>query len=914
MKNSIALVIACTLLLSFTHRSTPSIMRLRCEYADQPQGIDITTPRLSWELQSSARGVRQTAYQIMVASSLQALNREHPDLWDSKQVNTAQSLNIPYAGKPLTTGMHCFWKVKVWTQDGKSSGWSSPASWTMGLLQPSDWKAMWIGLDSTFAWERPKDTATRLSARYLRKDFAVNKKVKQATAYISGLGLYELYINGQKTGHQVMAPGPTEYNKRVFYNTFDITPQLQSGQNTIGVILGNGRFFTMRSDNITNYGFPKLLCQLNITYEDGSTTQVVSDESWKVTAAGPIVANNEYDGETYDATKELTGWNQPGYDASAWLPAQGVQKPCDKVVAQLNNNITIMDTVKAVRRIALKPGVFIFDMGQNMVGWIHLRVKGNRGNQVQLRFAERLQKDSTLYTDNLRSAKVTDTYTLKGGGTEIWEPRFSYHGFRYVEVSGYPGTPTLDDLEGRVIYDEMNNTGYLETGNATLNQVYKNAWWGIRGNYRGMPTDCPQRDERMGWTGDRVTGSRGESFLFDNHLLYAKWLQDLEDTQTPEGSLPDVAPSYWKIYSDNMTWPGAFIIIANMLYEQYGDDAPIRQHYPAMKKWMTYMQQHYMKDYILTKDTYGDWCVPPESPEMILSKDPARITPGEFLGTSFYYHLLQHMQRFARLSGQDADVAAYAALAAKVKDAFHHKFYHAAQGFYANNTPTANIFSLAYGLAPDSVQARVFNNVATKTMTDYKGHISTGLVGAEWLMRTLTQYGRGDIAYQLATNTTYPSWGYMAQNGATTIWELWNGDTANPGMNSGNHVMLLGDLLIWCYQDLGAIAPDTSAAGYKKIILKPLLVKDLTHVTARYHSSYGWVKSAWEIKDQHLHWNITVPANTTATVYVPTTYGTQVTENNKAIATGNANVQFLRQENGFAVYAVNSGDYSFATQ
>ncbi|HEY0272685.1 MAG TPA: family 78 glycoside hydrolase catalytic domain, partial [Chitinophaga sp.] len=478
MKKIFFFAITCTLLFACTRRQHVTPLRLRCEYAVEPQGIDITRPRLGWELQSTDRGVFQASYQIMVASSEQALRDDQPDLWDSQQVTSDQSLNIPYAGKPLASGMHCYWKVRVWTRDGHASGWSQPASWSMGLLQAGDWKAKWIGLDSAFAWDRPKDTATRLSARYLRKDFTLARKIKNATAYISGLGLYELYLNGQKIGQQVMAPGPTEYNKRVFYNSFDVTQQVQQGQNAIGVILGNGRFYHMRIGNITNYGFPKLLCQLNITYDDGSTAQIISDESWKVTAAGPIVANNEYDGEEYDATKELTGWDQPGYNAGAWLDAQLVQPPCNKVQAQLNKNMKIMDTVKAVHRTEIKPGVFIFDMGQNFVGWVHLRVKGKRGDQVKLRFAERLQKDSSLYTDNLRSARVTDLYTLKGDRTENWEPRFTYHGFRFVEVSGYPGTPALDAIEGRVIYDEMDNTGHFETSNATLNQVYKNAWWG----------------------------------------------------------------------------------------------------------------------------------------------------------------------------------------------------------------------------------------------------------------------------------------------------------------------------------------------------------------------------------------------------------------------------------------------------
>ncbi|WP_223151555.1 glycoside hydrolase family 78 protein [Chitinophaga varians] len=890
-----------------------TLARLRCEYRENPLGIDATTPRLSWEITSGKRNLMQQAYQIMVASSLADLKAGKADRWNSGKISSDQSLGVTYAGKPLGTGDACFWKVKVWTSDGKESAWSEPASWSMGLLRASDWQAVWIGMDSAFAGDRPTDTFTRLSARYLRKDFRLPKKVKKATAYISGVGLYELYVNGSKTGKDVLAPGPTEYNKRTFYNTYDITTQLQQGNNTIGAILGNGRYFSMRGNGsglppITNFGYPKMICQVEVLYEDGSGEKIITDNSWKVTAAGPLGANNEYDGEEYDATKEMPGWSKPGFNAASWLPVQLVSKPGELLVAQMNNNIRVMDTVKARQVKEIKPGVFIYDMGQNFVGWVRLKVKGPKGAGVKLRFAERLKEDGSLYMANLRSARVTDKYTLNGKGTEEWEPRFTYHGFRYVEVTGYPGKPDLSAIEGRVVYDDMATTGHFETSNEVINQIYKNAYWGIRGNYRGMPTDCPQRDERMGWLGDRAVGARGEAFIFGNHLLYAKWLQDIEDAQTPEGSVPNVAPSYWRMYSDNMTWPAAYLIIANLMYEQYGDDQPIRRHYASMKKWMAYMKDKYMKDGILTKDTYGDWCMPPESPELIHSKDPARKTAGDFLGTAFYYHLLTLLERFATITGNTADIATFKSLGEEVKAAFNKKFLNQEGGYYANNTPTANIFSLAYQLAPEDRQKQVFQHIADKTLHDYKGHISTGLVGAEWLMRTLTDYGRGDIAYKLATNTTYPSWGYMAKEGATTIWELWNGNTADPAMNSGNHVMLLGDLVVWYYQNLGAIQPDPAAPGFKKIIMKPLVVGDLKKVDASYHSGYGLIRSHWEQNGPSFKWRISVPVNTTATVYVPAKDAKEVKEGGKPMA-DNKDVKFLRMEEGYAVYEIPSGNY-----
>lgn len=900
-------LILCSLLLSAcTVSKKNALTNLRCEFRTDPQGLDISTQRLSWEIESSGKGVVQQAYQIIAAGSAEELDKEKGNLlWNPGKISSDKSINVPYGGVPGGSGSTIYWKVKVWTSDGKESDWSKPAKWSMGLIKPGDWKAKWIGLDSAFAWDKgkPTDTFTRLSARYLRKDFSIDKKIKKATAYISGVGLYELYLNGEKIGTQVLAPGPTEYNKRVFYNTFDVTAQLKEGANTIGVILGNGRYFTMRGNgSVTHYGYPKMISQINILYEDGSSAEVVSDNSWKITTDGPILSNSEYDGEEYNATKELTGWNKTGYDAAKWLPVQMVEQTA-LLVAQPNNNIKVMDTVHAKLVTEIKPGVFIYDMGQNMVGWVRLKVKGNKGTTVTMRFAERLKEDSTLYMANLRSAKVTDKYTLKGEGEETWEPRFTYHGFRYVEVTGYPGKPDLHALEGQVVYDEMETSGEFASSNEVINRVYKNAYWGIRGNYRGMPTDCPQRDERMGWLGDRAAGSAGESFVFNNHGLYSKWLQDIEDAQNAEGSVPDVAPTYWKIYSDNMTWPAAYLTGANLMYEQYGDDLPIRQHYASMKKWMNYMKGKYMKDYIMTKDTYGDWCVPPESPELIHSQDPARKTSADFLGTSFYYYMLTLMERFAMINGVDADVAAFKAEGEKIKEAFNKKFLNDS-GYYANNTPTANIFSLAFNLAPAGVRDSVFKHIVDKTLTTYNGHISTGLVGAEWLMRTLSDHGRGDIAYEMATNTSYPSWGYMAENGATTIWELWNGNTADPAMNSGNHVMLLGDLVIWYYQYLGGIRQEGPA--YKKIIMKPLVIKDLKNVKAAYHSPYGWIRSSWTNDGKNFKWDLTIPVNTTAEVYIPAVSDKQV-----QIGEG---AKLLRTEGAYVVYAVGSGEYSFSAQ
>ncbi|MDR1743412.1 MAG: glycoside hydrolase family 78 protein [Dysgonamonadaceae bacterium] len=863
---------------------------------------------------SDERDVKQLSYRILVASSLDLLNADTGDLWDSGIVESDASQNIVYAGQALKSRTNCYWKVKVTTNKDEQE-WSETASWSIGLLNDADWKAQWAGLDKA----SPDDVLkgkTRLAARYLRKEFETeNKTVKSATLYISGLGLYEAYINGSRIGDQVFSPTPTDYDKSVKYNTFDVTKLIAGGKNAIGVTLGNGRYFGMRFDDnqeLTGrqyFGFPKLLAQLEITYSDGSLQTVASDDSWKITTNGPIRANNEYDGEEYDATKELAGWNKVDYDDSAWQAAELVAAPAGKLEGQLNPNIKIMETIQPISISQLNSDTYILDMGQNMVGWLQMTVSGEKGKQVKLRFSEVLQPDGSLYLANIRGAQVTDSYTLKGEKSETWEPSFTYHGFRFVEITGFPGVPTVAHFAGKVIYDEMENTGRFESSDTTVNQIYKNAYWGIRGNYRGMPTDCPQRDERMGWLGDRAVGSQGESFVFDNHLLYAKWLDDIEESQREDGSIPDVAPNYWPIYSDNMTWPGAYVIIANMLYEQFGDKEPIVKHYDSMKRWMSYIRSKYVKDNIMAKDTYGDWCMPPESPELIHSEDPARKTDAAVLGTTFYFRMLTLLEKYAKMLGKSDDVQLFADEATAVKASFNAKYLNTETMQYSNNTVTANLLALCYGMTPEEYQKGVFDNIVAKTLDDFKGHVSTGLVGAQWLMRGLTDYGRPDIALKIVTNRDYPSWGYMVENDATTIWELWNGNTADPGMNSHNHVMLLGDLVVWFYEYLGGIK--AAEPGFKKIEMKPCTPEGLNFVNASLNSVYGKIESAWKKEAETFIWKITVPANTTAVVYIPATAENEVSESGKQASTVE-DVKFVELRDGYAVYEIGSGKYNFS--
>ncbi|WP_298647778.1 alpha-L-rhamnosidase [uncultured Proteiniphilum sp.] len=841
----------------------------KVEMQENPQGLGTSTPRFSWQINSGKPDLRQEAYRIQVARSEKDLKKGENLLWDSGIVTGGESVLIPYEGEALASKGIYYWRVKVTTNQG-DTGWSTANHWSMTFLEASDWQAKWIGED-TFSNPGETDKGnTRLAARYLRKPFDSKHKVERAVLYISGLGVYEAYINGERVSDDVLSPTVSWYPEKVYYNVYDVTSLIRKDNNVLGVKLGNGRFFGMRESWSQVFGSPRLLAQLEIEYSDGSTDIIVSDESWKVISKGPIIANNEFDGEEYDARLELPGWDKNHYDDAAWKQADIMTAPEGILTVQPNPNIRVQDELTPLAITKLPDGKFILDMGQNMVGWIKInRLKGKKDQPVTLRFAEILNPDGTLYLANLRSAKVTDIYTPSKDGDFSWEPSFVFHGFRFVEISGLDYQPAPTDFTGRVIYDQMEMTGKFETSDETINQIFKNAYWGIRGNYRGMPTDCPQRDERQGWLGDRATGCFGEAFVFNNALLYGKWLQDIEDSQNPEGSISVVSPRYWTIYNDDVTWPAAYFYGAKMLWQQYGDMEPIKRHYSSMKRYLERIQQVSMQDYILTKDTYGDWCMPPESQELIHSQDPSRKTAGAVLSTTVYYSLLNLMTEFAQLTGNTGDIAGYKELASKIREAYNTRFFNADSALYDNNTVTANILSLRLGMVPEGYEQKVFDNIVKKTEVDFNGHVSTGVLGIQHLMRGLTEQGNVDLAYSIVTNRTYPSWGYMIEKGATTIWELWNGDTADPAMNSANHVMLLGDLLIWFYEDLAGIRNHPESVAYKKLLMEPKFPQGLSHVKATYKSVYGEIKSEWRKENETFSWDITLPGNTSAIVRLP---------------------------------------------
>ncbi len=900
---------------------------LTVEMQDGSQPLATAEPRFSWQYESEESNVIQTEYRIIVASSEENARKGIGDLWDSKTVASNRMLYIPYEGKKLKSRDCCWWRVYTivtYENKGKKMRLESDVRYfEISLLSSDDWHAHWIGRDFD---DDNVDGHTAIAARYLRKEFSLKENISKARLYISGLGAYSATINGGDVApDEWLKPTLSDYTRRIYFNAYDVTDLLfENDTNTVGVILEAGRFTTVRHDtnylewcginHAAHYGLPQLLMQLEVTYADGTTDTIVSGEGWRITNRGPIRKSNEFDGETYDARVDLGDWDVSGFDDSHWEVAvvdydrqnmyrEDIYNPRHRVAReypvvtgsplpddyqrpdpmslltpQPNPNIKAQEYLTPVALFP-KGDKWILDMGQNMVGVLISNLFDMRpGDTIIFRYAEILTEDSALYTDNLRSAECVDRY-IAAGKEGLFHPMFTYHGFRYVEISGLRYEPKAENFTGLVFYDEMPMTGSFECSDEIINAVYRNATWGIRGNYRSMPTDCPQRDERMGWTGDRTTGCYGESFIFDNHRLYAKWLQDLEDCQLENGSISDVAPAYWRNYTDNMTWPGAFITVADMLYTRFGDIQPVQKHYDAMRLWMLHMKKYYLKDGILIRDIYGDWCVPPESPELIHTKDTNRMTWPANLSTPFYVYLAGKMAKFAHLLGRSEDVDLFNNDIAFITKAYNEKYLNAVKSCYANNTVTANILPLAFGMVPKGLEERIFANIIDKTVNEFDGHVSTGVVGIQQLMRTLTEYGCGDLALKLATNDTYPSWGYMVRNGATTIWELWNGDTGDPSMNSGNHVMLLGDLIIWYYEYLGGIR--ALEPGYSTIQLKPYPIEGLNYVNCSYQSVSGLIESKWKrIKSNgknnssdRFEWDILIPANTTAEVWLPTPKG-----------------------------------------
>jgi alpha-L-rhamnosidase len=889
------------------------VTTLRTEYKENPLGIDTAKPRLSWQMRSGDRGVVQSAYQVRVAGSERGLGRASELVWDSGRVSSNESILRPYGGPPLQSGRRYHWQARVWDGGGKASEWSAPAWWEMGLLEPGDWKASWIEPDLA------DDVSTPGPVPMLRREFKLSGPVERARAYVTAHGLYELYLNGQRVGDRLFTPGWTSYNKRLQYQTYDVTPLLKTGPNAVGALLGNGWYRgNLAWEGRRNiYGDRLgLLAQIQVTYKDGRSETIGGDSGWKA-STGPILMSEIYHGETYDARLEKAGWAAVGFDDHAWSGVKVADQRKDDLIAPAGPPVSRIQELRPVKIFTTPGGDTVADMGQNMVGWVRLAVQGPAGTTVTLRHAEVLDKDGNFYTANLRKARATVQYTLKGGARETFEPHFTFFGFRYVAVGGYPGTLTPDSLTGIVVHSAMTPAGALETSKPLVNQLQHNIVWGQKGNFLDVPTDCPQRDERLGWTGDAEVFSPTAAFNMDVAGFFTKWLGDVAADQYEDGSVPHVVPnvlpdSNGRHPAGAAGWADAAVIIPWTLYVSYGDTRILERQYDSMARWVAYEKKRAGDDLIWDGDFhFGDWLAYAAPPGEARAY-PGATTGTDLLATAFFAHSTDILARTARILGKTEDAERYGQQFSRIKEAFVRE-YVTTTGRVGENTQTAYAVALQFDLLPEELRAAAAKRLAQDVRQ--RKHLTTGFLGTPYLCHVLTRYGYLDEAYLLLNREDYPSWLYPVKQGATTIWERWDGQKPDGtfqdvGMNSFNHYAYgaIGD---WMYRVMAGIDTDEAAPGYKHILIQPRPGGGFTDVKASHETPYGKVASAWTRKDGTFELRVEVPANTRATVRLPKAQLASVTEGGQALAGGNG-ITEPKQDGDAVVLEVGSGTYRFA--
>ena len=904
---------------------------LRCEYLVNPLGVDSTQPRLSWTLAAKERGQVQTAYQILVAGSPEALRKDRGDGWDTGKVASDQTVQIVYAGQPLPSGTRVFWKVRVWDKNGQASAWSEPAFWQMGLLSAKDWQARWIGdraeLPPVIPPPTPKDAerSDAQPATMLRQQFAVSARVRRATLHASALGAYELHLNGRRVGDHILAPEWTDYHTRVQYQTYDVTALLRPGDNVIGALLGDGWYAGRlgMSDGLFKklrgvYGRkPYLLAQLEIELVNGQRLTVASDGSWVATKEGPVRSSDTLDGEVYDARREMPGWDVPGFDAKAWQPVAVLAEFNAKLVAQPNEPIRVVEELKPVALREPKPGVFVFDLGQNMVGWCRLKLSGPPGTMVTLRHAEMTNADGTIYTANLRGAPEVDRCTLRGGSAEIFEPHFTYHGFRFVEVTGLAQKPELSALTGRVFCSSSPEVGQFTCSNPMLNRLWQNIRWTQRANLMSVPTDCPQRDERLGWMGDIQAFAQMACYGMDMAAFFKKWIPDVRDAQADDGRYADFSPHPFdrnRHFTGVPAWGDAGVIVPWRAWLNYADQRLLEEHLDSMKRWIEYV--HGQNPELIWRkgrgNDYNDWL---NADTLKLAGWPAKggEVPKDVFATMYFAHSAELVSKMAKAIGRGGDARRYGQLFEDIKAAFNQAFV-SADGRLPGDTQAGYALALHFNLLPDDSRPKAVAYLR-EGIRKYNGHLSTGFLSTRCLMLELTRNGYNDEAWQLITNRTFPSWGFMIANGATTMWERWDGYVPgrgfqDPGMNSFNH-WAFGSVGEWMFQSIVGIQPDERSPAWKHFVIRPRPGGGVTWAEGRYDSIRGLIASDWKIEKGGLALAVTIPANTTATRYVPATARDVVTESGQPVSSS-PGVKFLRMEDGNAVFEVGSGRYRFA--
>jgi alpha-L-rhamnosidase len=890
------------LLLFFLGFNSPVILAqslavesLRCEYLENPLGIDATEPRLAWKLQSYIPATEQTAYRILVASSPETLANNEGDLWDSGRVPSEESRHVTYKGASLSSRQQCYWKVKVWDNHGTESAWSTPAHWELALLDSSDWQAKWI--------KHPAFTDTLRESKpapYFRKTFSLNQLPTQAKAYVTGLGYFELYINGQKVGDHLLDPVKTRYDRSVRYLTHDITDLLQPGGNTVGIVLGTG-WYNHFANAVWGFNqapwrsYPEAICQLEITDDSGSIQRVISDESWKTTNEGPIRFDGIRNGETYDARLEMPGWSEPWFDDSDWKNVVTSSGPEGQLRAQMIPPIKAQQEIRPVSMKEVEPGVWVFDLGQNIAGYSRLKVAGPRGSEVSMKMGEKRFPEGTVVQKQilrfLKSGDAqTDRYILKGEGVEIWEPNFVYHGFQYVEVRGLSAPPTNETVTGVVLHTDFDKTGSFACSDPALNQLQQNMQWSFIGNYHGLPTDCPHR-EKIGWTGDAHLVSETGLFTYDMVRSYLKWLDDFVDEQQDNGDLPGIIPSSGWGYEHGKDpelrplgygpqWEGALVLITWDLYRFTGDPAILERYYSAIKKYLDHL--------IRNADNYTlNFGIDDHKP--VETK-----TEGDILASGYLVDLTSLFSQIADILDYQEDSKYYQEYSEKAKIAFNDRYFDPSTGSYGNGGQTSLALALYHDIVPEGKEELVLNNLlADIKQRNY--HFDVGVVGLKYLFNVLREYGHSETLYRMVTQTDIPGFSYWLTQGANTLWQDWDGSM------SLNHIMF-GTVNEWFYEAFAGIQLDDEQPGFEHFIIRPDMLPQLDWAAGSVESPFGTITSSWEKVGGKVTLRVTVPPGPKATVYVPYQEGQTIRLNGEISEPGS-------NEADRGIYEVASGAY-----
>jgi len=904
--------------------SNVSVTHLTCKNFVNPVGIDSPSPHLCWQLISDSKSVVQSAYRILVADNLKDLDNNLGTVWDSKKVNANQSIEVIYAGKVLQSAKIYYWKVMIWDGKGKASVWSKKASWQMGLLTKADWKnAQWIGYDDlpdSMRVPSPTfDTEKNMGSKGMqipivplfRKDFNVSKKIANATLYITGLGQYEVSINGKKVGNDFLTPGWTRYDKTVLYNAYNVTQNLQIGNNAIGAIVGNGFLYIPRKRyrkmSIAG-GMPKMICRLKITYSDGTEKDVVSASDWK-TAPSPITFSSIYGGEDYDARLEQKGWDNAGFNDSAWKSVIMPDAPKGLLKSEPNYPVAVMEIIGTKKIEKIGQGKYLYDFGQNASGIVQLKVKGKKGQQIKLIPGE-LMTSANEVNQSASGSPFFLSYTLKGDGVEVWQPRFTYYGFRYVMVEGAtPDSittsielPRIAELNFLHTRNSSPKTGDFQCSNDLFNKTFALINWAIKSNLQSVVTDCPHR-EKLGWMEQTFLMGNSINYNFDINHLYQKLVKDMIDSQLPNGLVPDIAPELVEFsggFRDSPEWGSASVILPWLVYQWYGDKSAMEQAWPMMVKYVEYLETK-SNNHILSHGL-GDWYD-------LGPKDlgPAQLTPRSLTATAIYYYDLKLMAKMAQILNKDKEVTRFANWSEKVKTAFNAKFLNTKTNVYSTGSQTAMSMPLSFGLVDEKIKDLVLKNLVDSILADKKA-LTAGDIGFHYMVETLAKNGQSQLLFEMNARNDVPGYGFQLAKGATSLTESW---MANE-ISSNNHLML-GHLMEWFYASLGGIQQEDNSVAFKNIVIKPTIVGDITSASSNFESYYGPVETNWKLQNATFNLKVTIPCNTSALIYLPTIGKSSVLENGIPV-NQSKEIQLVQKEQNYLVYRVGSGKYNFTVK